>query len=133
MLGATAQSAYHRFIIFPIIAEMTDQEMVRIKPFDDTSDYALWRLRVKWASDGKGTTAAFTSNMPLADVASVMCAKHRLKVGSLSVAACRDHALRVVKRFNANQISIMEKLDARYDSKTSASKITKMVGVVSVC
>lgn len=38
---------------------MTDPDKMRIKPLRDKSDYALWRLRVEAANDGRGLTDAF--------------------------------------------------------------------------
>jgi len=38
---------------------MSETEKSRIRPLDDKSDYALWRVRVESACDDKGLTAAF--------------------------------------------------------------------------
>lgn len=111
---------------------MSDTEKVRIKPRDERSDYALWRVRVESACDGKGLTAAFPQKKSPSGADADKFAEQRLQVSGISVAALGDHALRVVKDLRGNPTEMMEKLDPRYDSKTTASKISKMVELVSL-
>lgn len=39
---------------------MTEQDKLRIKALDNTSDYALWRLTLEAACNAKGLTASFS-------------------------------------------------------------------------
>ena len=48
------------------------------------------------------------------------------------VGVLHDHTLRVVRLIIGVPATIMTKLDDRYDSKTTASKITMMVELVSI-
>lgn len=111
---------------------MSESEKPRIRPLDDKSDYSLWRIRVESACDDKGLTAAFTQKEVPVDADRAKFEEQRLKASGIIVAACGDHALRVVKTVRGNPVEMMEKLDARYDSKTTASKISKMVELVSI-
>ena len=111
---------------------MTETDKVRIRPLDDKSDYALWRLRVQSVCDDRGLTAAFNQKEALADADASKFAEQCLKVSGIIVAALGDSALRLVKSVRGKPVEMLEKLDARYDSKTTASKISKMVDLVSI-
>ena len=50
-------------------------------------------------------------------------AEQRLQASGIIVNALGDQALRVVKAHKGDPFEMLEKLDARYDSKTTASKI----------
>ena len=111
---------------------MTETDKVRIRPLDDKSDYALWRLRVESACDDRGLTAAFNQKEAPAGTDGSKFAQECLKVSGIIVAALGDSALRLVKSVRGKPTEMLEKLDARFDSKTTASKITKMVDLVSI-
>ena len=59
-------------------------------------------------------------------------AQQRLQASGIIVKALGDHALRVVKAHKCDPVEILEKLDARYESKTTESKISQMVDLVSI-
>lgn len=111
---------------------MTDSDKMRIKPLDGKSDYALWRLRVEAACDAKGLTEAFSSEKKPAGSDTERLVAVRKQASGIIVSALGDHALRVVRSVVGNPAAMLEKLDARYDSKSTASKITKMSKLVSV-
>ena len=111
---------------------MTETDKVRIRPLDDKSAYALWRLRVESACDDRGLTAAFNQKEAPAGTDGSKFAQECLKVSGIIVAALGDSALRLVKSVRGKPTEMLEKLDARFDSKTTASKITKMVDLVSI-
>ena len=111
---------------------MTDYDKVRIRPLDEKSDYSLWRLRVESAVDKKGLTAAFTQKEAPLDVDAVAFESQKKQASGIIVEALGDHALRVVRTVKGKPVEMLEKLDGRYDSKTTASKISKMFELVSL-
>ena len=111
---------------------MTDYDKVRIRPLVEKSDYSLWRLRVESAVDKKGLTAAFTQKEAPLYVDAVAFESQKKQASGIIVKALGDHALRVVRTVKGKPVEMLEKLDGRYDSKTTASKISKMVELVSL-
>lgn len=101
----------------------------RIVPLDDRSDYALWRIRVKAAISARKLSAVFSV---IADRADEKTKEQMEEASNIIVSALSDHALRVVRSVIDDPAAMLAKLDDRYDSKTTASKITKMVELVSV-
>jgi len=100
---------------------MTDSEKTRIQPLDEKSDNSLWRVRVESSCDSKGLTAAFTKKEVPEGMDPDKFAQERVQASGIIVTACGDHALRVVKTIKGKPVEMMERLDARYDSKTTAS------------
>ena len=49
----------HRITPSSQLDSMTEQDKIRIKPLDDKSDYALWRIRVMAAQSAKGLDSVF--------------------------------------------------------------------------
>ena len=62
-------------------------DKVRIKPLDDKSDYALWRIRVEAACHGKGLTEAFSEKEVPADNDRLTFEAQRLQVGGIIITA----------------------------------------------
>lgn len=111
---------------------MTDTDKIKIRPLDDKSDFALWRIRVQAAISAKGLSSALEK--PTAEGTPVLDAdkEKNQQASNIIVSALGDHALRVVRTIVGRPYEMMQKLDARYDSKSTASKISKMVELVSV-
>lgn len=106
---------------------MTDSDKFRIKDLDGNSDYALWHLRVEAACVGKGLRDAFSLERALAGSDS-----NTFVTGKNQASALGDHSLRIVRTVVGKLLEMLEKLDARYDLKSTASKITKMIELVLV-
>ena len=102
---------------------MTDSEKARILQLDDKINYALRCLRVESFYGSMKLTAAFTLKEFPAGLDSAKFAEQRLKASVIIVNTLDDHALRVLKAQKGDSVEMLEKLDARYDSKTTASKI----------
>ena len=111
---------------------MSDHDKVRVHQLDDKSDYSLWRIPVESACQEKVLTAALSMTESLDGIDKDNFAEKRVKVSGILVVASGDSALRVVRSVKGNPIEMLEKLDDRYDSKTTASKISKMVELVSL-
>lgn len=104
---------------------MSDPEKIRIRPLDDQSDYALWRIRVLAHIDAKGYVSVFERTFE--DDSAIANRRH---ASNIIVNTLSDQALRVVRGVIGNPSDMMEKLDSRYDSKTTASRIAKMSELV---
>lgn len=111
---------------------MIDQQRPRIKLLDDKSSNALLHLQVESAVNMKGLTAAFASKEVPTGVERTKFEEQFLQVSGIIVSALGDHALRVVRSVVGNPTEMLEKLDARYGSKLTASRITKTVNLVSI-
>ena len=139
----------------------TEQEKVfRIRPLDEKSDYSLWRLRVRAAISSKGlkhvltpigsdetsthvdassSTAATTATVTEMDSSSAIKATlsktatddQKEQASNIIISALGDHALRVVRTVIDDPYQMMKKLDARYDSKSTATRISKIVELMS--
>ena len=129
---------------------MADHDKVRIKPLDASSDYSLWRIRVLAAISAKGLDCVFGKKKknctPTSEDSSTSSegAQPRrteyvkpteeqcLQASNIIVSALGDHALRVVRSVIGDPSKMMVKLNDRYDSKTTASRISKMSELVSI-
>ena len=116
---------------------MTETEKIRIRPLDDKSDYALWRIRIYGVISAKSLETVFetrrqgevcSSTSTTSPASETQCQQ----ASNIIVSALGDHALRVVRTVIGKPKEMMEKLDARYDSKTIASRISKMSELVSI-
>ena len=107
---------------------MADPDKVRIRPLDERSDYTLWRIRIVAAIDAKGLTKTLSDT----DDDTTEFKDSKRQAGNIIVSALSDQALRVVRSVMSNPKDMLEKLDRRYDSKTTASKIAKMSELVSM-
>jgi len=117
---------------------MTDTDKLKIRQLDDKSDYALWRIRVRAAISAKGLKKVFgesdtaTSGDASAASAAAPSIEHLEQASNIIVSALGDHALRVVRAVIGDPKAMMDKLDARYSSKSVASRISKFSELVSV-
>lgn len=107
---------------------MSDAEKLRIKQLDDRSDYGLWKIRVEAACSSKGVSDALQKSKERTNVSD----DHKKTASGIIVAALSDPALRVVRSVIGNPVDMLEKLDARYDSRSTATKISKISELVSV-
>ena len=116
---------------------MTETEKIRIRPLDDKSDYALWRIRIYAVISAKSLETVFetrrqgevcSSTSTTSPASETQCQQ----ASNIIVSALGDHALRVVRTVIGKPKEMMEKLYARYDSKTIASRISKMSELVSI-
>ena len=108
-----------------------EKEKVRIRPLNDRTDYRLWKIRVESACKAMHLDDVLTADeLPATDATDksnlAKFAKRQCKASSLIVSALSDQALRVVRSVIGFPFRMMEKLDARYNSRTTASKISKM-------
>lgn len=103
----------------------TDQDRIRIRQLDDKSDYSLWRIRVTAIIDAKGLADVFSS----ADADP--SGEHLRQASNIIVSTLSDQALRVVRSVIGKPEQMLAKLDSRYDSKSTASKIAKVSELVS--
>ena len=113
---------------------MTDMDKLRIKPLQDEADYDLWKIRIDAILRAQGLSDAMYT-----EDASEMSAeedrdgqKKREKASAIIVVSLGDKALRVVRNVTSNPAQMLTKLDERYNSKTTASKISKMAELVSL-
>lgn len=126
----------------------TDLEKIRIKALTDESDYGLWKIRIEEAlsglgleevlerdiSEGDSTSAATSSDAAGASPSPRNSERNKMrrKASAIITSALSDNALRVVRSVCGNPYKMMTKLDERYDSKTMASKISRMSDLLSL-
>ena len=92
----------------------------------------MWRLRVESAVYNKGLTAAFTSKESPTSVAPSAFETLQKQVSGIIFEALGYSAFHVVRTLQGRPVEMLEKLDGRYDSRTTASKISKMIELVSL-
>ena len=105
-------------------------ESARIKPLTSKSDYGLWRVRSLSACSKKGVADVFEpiegDSPPDAEY------KKRMNTArDIIVSALGDDALRVVQTVVGKPKEMVERLDARYRSTSTAAKISKITELVS--
>ena len=114
---------------------MADIDKIRIKQLDDSADYDLWRIRVEAACSAKGFGAVLEEpSAPLSSSSdeTQKFADRQRQASNLVISALGDHALRVVRTVIGKPYEMLEKLDKRYNSHSTATKITKMTELVSM-
>lgn len=114
---------------------MADTDKFRIKPFDDKGDYRLWRIRIEAACDAKEYRDVLDNNesdSTADDVVKEKFAADQKKASNLIIHSLADKPLRVVRSEIGNPFNMMKKLDERYDSKSTATRISKMTELVSL-
>ena len=84
------------------------------------------------ACQAKGLTAAFSEKEISAGNDLVAFEAQRIQISGIIINVLDDHSLRVVKFVKRKPFNMLKKMDARYESKTIASNISKMVEFVSV-
>lgn len=113
---------------------MTDHDKQRIKPLDEKGDYRLWKIRIEAACDAKDLMESLineTSPEDDGDKKKEFEASQK-KASNIIVHALEDNPLRVVRSVIGNPFLMLQKLDDRYDSKSSASRISKMTELISM-
>ena len=100
---------------------MYDSDKIHIKQLDDKSDYGLWKIRVEAACSAKGVQN--TLNVP---VGIRVEDSHKSTASGIIVSALSDSALRVVRSVIGDPAEMMRKLDARFESRPTATNITKI-------
>lgn len=111
---------------------MTDHEMkLRIKPLSEKSDYGLWRIRVQTACSAKDLSDVFERRTDGA-ADDERFQKRQRQASDIIVSTLTDESLRVVMTVIGDPRTMLEKLDDRYRSTTTASKISKITEFVSV-
>lgn len=111
---------------------MTDHESLLIKPLDDKSDCTLWCQVVEAAVDRKELKAAFALKEVPTGVERTKFTDQCLKVSGIIVSTLEDYALRIVHPAVEKPTEMVEKLGARSNLKTPASRITKMVDLMLI-
>lgn len=122
---------------------MTEEDTKKypIKPLTNDCDYGLWKIRVNAALDALGLTEVTRTDLPSEtsgatssglDVTTDDHDAKRRKACAIIIRALSDSALRVVREVIDDPVQMMTKLDARYDNKSTAAKISKMAELVSV-
>lgn len=101
---------------------MVEKDKLRIKRLDEKADYALWRSRVEAACFSKGLEDVLQNSNDRKDTSEEHKTR-RLHSSNIIVSAFSDAPLRVVRNVIGEPVEMMEKLDVRYDSKSTASKI----------
>lgn len=108
---------------------LRDLHKLRVRPLDYKSDYTLWCIRIRAATICKGLHDVFENTAPENEV---KLTERKFQASNIAVNTISDPALRVVRSELENPEKMLVKLNARYDSKSTASKIFRMSEVVSV-
>lgn len=108
----------------------SDNVSLKIKPLTENSDYALWKVRLESACVHKNCEEALVE-CPR-EMAEEDYKKKQKLASSIMVMALSDPALRIVHSVKHDPVKMIELLDARYASKTAASKITKMSDLITM-
>lgn len=111
---------------------MTNSDNLRIKVLDENTEYGLWRIRLEGACDLNNCAHARTANRPDISISDAYHAVHRKTAIGIIVCPVNDAALRVVRSVIGKPVEMLQKLDARYDSKWTSSKISKIVDLLSL-
>ena len=113
---------------------MTDQpeNKPRIRPLTDKSDYSLWRARIMSACSGKSLSDVFEDKTDGSRPTDEAFNKRCSQVSDLIVSALSDDAMRIVMDVIGDPKTMISKLDDRYRSKSTASKISKITELVSI-
>ena len=117
---------------------MTEMSKLRVKPLSDGDDYDLWVIRIKAVllaqglSDVVNPEEASESSADREHRDGDTVRKRQEKASAIIVTALGDKALRVVRNVTGEPMQMLRKLDERYNSKTIASKISKMSELVSL-
>lgn len=113
---------------------MADTEKQRIKPFDEHGDYGLWRIRVEAACDAKELYEVLNNeeNPHEEEAQKAKFIADQKKASNIIVLALSDKPLRVIRSNIGNPNKMLQRLDERYDSKSTASRVAKMSELCSI-
>lgn len=114
-------------------SNLAEQEKLPIRPLHDKCHYGVWKIRVEAACSAKDLNDALLS----ASAAGCSLGQNKFverqrQASSIYVGVFGDHALRGARTVNGKPKEMIEKLDARYRSQSTASKTTKISELVSV-
>ena len=118
---------------------MTDKKLkFQLKVLEEDTDYALWKLRLESVLSDEGLSetieheAASESSAEATETDMREKEKLRKRAVAIIVTALGDKALRVVRTVSKDPSKMIDKLNERYNSKTTAAKISKMAELVSL-
>ena len=113
---------------------MTDTEKVRIKPFEGDDDFRLWKIHIEAACDAKNLDEVLTRERnPHSDPdRKAKFSADMRKASGIIVAALSNEPLRIVRADVGKPYTMLKKLSERYDSKSTASRISKMTELISL-
>lgn len=106
---------------------MSDMDKLRIKELDEKSYDGLWKISVEAACSAKVVDSALVTTRDGITVQDTQ----KITELSIIVIALSDFSLRVVRAHTGDSVKIMEKLDATFDSRSTATKISKITALVS--
>ena len=111
---------------------MTDTEKVRTKPFESDNDFRLWKIRIEAACDAKNLDEVLTRERnPHSDPdRKAKFAADMRKASGIIVAALSNEPLRIARADVGKPYTMLKKLSERYDSKSTASRISKMTELI---
>ena len=110
-------------------------DKIRIKQLDERDDYRLWRIRISAAFDSKGIDEVLEVEKNThtdANKQAKFVADQR-KGSSIIVAALSEKALWVVRSSIGKPFEMLHKLDERYNSKSAATRISKITELITMC
>lgn len=108
---------------------MLDQDTLCIRTLDEKSSSHLLWIRVVAEIEAKGLQHVLTTSCKGGSSGKV---ERQHQESNVTVKALSDHALRFARAANGDPILMLEKLDNRYDSNSTVTKISKMSELVSM-
>lgn len=103
--------------------------MLPVRSLDEKSNYSLWHIRVRAVISSRGLNEVSGDTVPDNQV---MFTERKQQAGNIIVNALSDPALRVVRSVIGIHQKMLVKLDPRYNSKSTASKTSRISDLVSV-
>ena len=121
----------------------SEKEKYTIKPLTNDCDYGLWKIRVTAALEALGLAGVTVTDSASETSGGASAAgsgrttgddddNKRRRAFVIIIRALSDAALRVVRDVITDPVQMLAKLDARYDNKSTAAKISKMSELVSI-
>lgn len=111
---------------------MTGPEKMRIKPLDSNSNYMLWNIRVQTACNENGLTSVRRFEESPKESRVEEFEKMKRQASKIMISSLTDKPQRVVRSIVGSRFQMMQKLDQRYDFRTTASRISKMSELMSL-
>lgn len=106
---------------------MSDIDILRIKLLEEKSYYGLWKIRLQTGCSAK----CFDSALEKLKEGTIVDNGHKNSASSIIGAALSESALRVVRAHIGDPVTMMEKLNSRFDSRSTAAKIPNIAELVS--
>ena len=116
------------------LLKMAEFDKVRIKPLQSGNDYRLWSIRIEAACDSKNLDDILNrERKPHSDLdKKAKFANDMRKASGIIVGALGNEPLWIVRSEIGKPYSMINKLNERYDSKSAASRISKMTELISI-